>query len=153
VSSAEAHADVAPGAGSCHTCDLRTKATQETLIHVDDLWTAIQVLDVPGWIMVMANRHSGDWLWGLSGQEASTLGPLMQRLSEAARVEADAERVYFMGFGEQVQHFHFMLLSRSRSTAPEMRGAGMLEHASKLANQGQALRVAAKIRNRLAANG
>jgi len=44
------------------------------------------------------------------------MGSLLQRLSAAMRAEADVERIYMMGFGEQWRHFHLMLISRSAST-------------------------------------
>src|ERR1700679_2103968 len=85
----------------CAICDLRVASAGDSLLFASELWTATLAWDVPGWIMVMLNRHSHDWLWGLSEQEAVALGPLMQRLSAAAKDAADAERVYLMGFGEQ----------------------------------------------------
>jgi hypothetical protein len=91
--------------------------------------------DVPGWFMVTLNRHDTDWLWGLSSREAAEMGPLMQRLSAAARAEVGAERVCLMGFGEQCQHFHFMLLSRSVTTPQEHRGTALLERAPELADR------------------
>jgi len=135
----------------CAVCDLYLTAPSESVIFASELWTATLARDVPGWIMVVLNRHSGDWLWGLSDQEALELGPLMQRLSAAARAEAGAERVYMMGFGEQWQHFHFMLLSRSDSTPEHLRGAGLFEGAAGLADRDEALRIGSRMRKILAA--
>lgn len=134
----------------CHVCQLRADTPEESVVFTGELWTATLAADVPGWIMIMLNRHTGDWLWGLTAEESSALGPLMQRLSEAARTEAGAERVYLMGFGENWQHFHFMLLSRPASIPEEIRGPGMLGKAPELADRPQALRVGALIRKRLA---
>jgi hypothetical protein len=89
----------------------------------------------------------------MSDQEASTLGSLMQRLSAAAKDEAGAECVYVMGFGEQNRHFHFMLLTRSEAMmAADLKGAGLIENAPKLANRDEAIRVGSRIRERLAAS-
>jgi diadenosine tetraphosphate (Ap4A) HIT family hydrolase len=137
----------------CGVCDVRTAAARESVVYADELWTVTLGMDVPGWFMVMINRHNDDWLWGLSDQEASTLGSLVQRLSAAARAEASAERVYMMGFGEQWQHFHFMLMSRSASTPADYKGAGMLAHAPDLADRDEALRVGSRIRKQLAVAG
>jgi diadenosine tetraphosphate (Ap4A) HIT family hydrolase len=134
----------------CAICDLRATSAGDSLLFASELWTATLAGDVPGWIMVMLNRHSRDWLWGLSPQEAAELGPLMQRLSVAARDAAGAERVYLMGFGEQWQHFHFMLLSRPATAPPRLRGPGLLEKAPELADRDQALRIGSAIRERLA---
>ena len=133
----------------CQVCDLQS-APGEALIYTDDLWTVAVGFDVPGWFMVMLNRHSDDWFMGLSDQEAVTLGPLMRRLGAAAVADADAERVYLMGFGEQWSHFHFMVMSRVASVSKEFRSAGLLAHAPDLANRDEALRVGSKVRERLA---
>ena len=133
----------------CHVCDLRVNAPGESLIYADDLWTVAVGFDVPGWFMVMLNRHSDEWFMGLSDQEAATLGPLMRSLGTAAVADADAERVYLMGFGEQWSHFHFMVMSRVASVSKEFRSAGLLAHAPELANRDEALRVGSKVRERL----
>jgi diadenosine tetraphosphate (Ap4A) HIT family hydrolase len=151
VPDTQAREEVQGEVSHCQVCDLRATAPRESVIYVSDLWTATLAYDVPGWILVMANRHSDDWMWGLSGQEASTMGSLMQRLSAAAKAEAGAECVYIMGFGEQNRHFHFMLLSRSVSMAADLSGPGLLENAPKLANRDDAIRVGSRIRERLVA--
>jgi diadenosine tetraphosphate (Ap4A) HIT family hydrolase len=135
----------------CQVCGLRATAPGESIVYVSDLWTATLAYDVPGWILVMANRHGDDWMWGLSDREASTLGSLMRRLSAAAKAEAGAECVYLMGFGEQNRHFHFMLLTRSASMAADLRGPGLLENAPKLANRDEAIRAGSRMRERLGA--
>jgi diadenosine tetraphosphate (Ap4A) HIT family hydrolase len=137
----------------CQVCDLRSNAPGESVIHTDDLWTVAVGFDVPGWFMVMLNRHSDDWFMGLSDQEAATLGPLMRSLGGAAVADAGAERVYLMGFGEQWSHFHYMVMSRGSSVNKESRGAGLLAHAAEMANREEAFRVAAKVRERLANAG
>jgi diadenosine tetraphosphate (Ap4A) HIT family hydrolase len=137
-------------AAQCSICELKTATPDESVIYTDDLWTVLLVLDVPGWLMVTANRHSDDWLWGMSVQEALALGPLIQRISAAARAEAAAERVHLLGFGEKMQHLHFMLLGRSESTPADFRGPGMLAHAPELADRDEAFRVGARMRARLA---
>jgi len=137
-------------AAECSICELTTTTPDESVIYTDDLWTVMLVLDVPGWLMVTANRHSDDWLWGMSAEEALTLGPLIQRISVATRAEAAAERVHLLGFGEKMQHFHFMLLGRSESTPADFRGPGMLAHAPELADRDEAFRVGTRMRARLA---
>lgn len=133
----------------CQVCDLRSDAPDEALIYTDDLWTVAVGFDVPGWFMVMLNRHSDEWFMGLSDHEAATLGPLMRGLGAAAVADASAERVYLMGFGEQWSHFHFMIMSRPSSVGKEFRSAGLLAHAPELANRDEAFRVGAKVRARL----
>jgi len=128
---------------------MRASAPSESVVYADDSWTVTLAYDVPGWVVVMTNRHTDDWSWGLSPLEASTMGPLIQRLSAAMKVEADVERIYTMGFGEQWRHFHFMLMSRSSSVGADLRGAGMLALAPDLADPDEALRLGARVRQRL----
>jgi diadenosine tetraphosphate (Ap4A) HIT family hydrolase len=133
----------------CGVCNIHATAPRESIVYTDDSWTVTLGYDVPGWVLVMANRHTDDWLWGLSPHEASTMGSLIQRLSAAVHAEADVERVYMMAFGEQWRHVHFMLMSRSASIGADLRGAGMLALAPELADPDEALRVGARIRQRL----
>jgi diadenosine tetraphosphate (Ap4A) HIT family hydrolase len=149
VSEVQAGRDARASSQDCAICDLRVASAGDSLLFASELWTATLAWDVPGWIMVILNRHSHDWLWGLSEQEAVALGPLMQRLSAAAKDAADAERVYLMGFGEQWQHFHFMLLSRPATASQQLRGPGLLEMAPQLADRGEALRIGSAMRKRL----
>jgi diadenosine tetraphosphate (Ap4A) HIT family hydrolase len=142
-------AEVRGERNQCGVCNIRASAPSEAVVYADDLWTVTPGYDVPGWVVVMANRHTDDWLWGLSPPEASTMGSLLQRLSAAMKAEADVERIYIMGFGEQWRHFHFMLMSRSASTGADLRGAGMLALAPELADPDEALRVGARLRQRL----
>jgi diadenosine tetraphosphate (Ap4A) HIT family hydrolase len=136
----------------CHVCDLRSTAPDEAVIARDELWTVAVGFDVPGWFMVMLNRHSDDWFMGLSDEEATSLGPLMRSLGVAAVAEAGAERVYLMGFGEQWSHFHFMVMGRGAEVGKELRGAGFLGHAAEFANREEAIRVAANVRGRVSAS-
>jgi len=133
----------------CGVCNMRASAPSESVVYADDSWTVTLGYDVPGWVVVMTNRHTDDWTWGLSPLEAPTMGPLIQRLTTAMKAEAHVERIYMMGFGEQWRHFHFMLMSRSSSVGADLRGAGMLALAPDLADPDEALRVGARIRQRL----
>jgi diadenosine tetraphosphate (Ap4A) HIT family hydrolase len=137
-------------AAHCSICELKATTPDESVVYTDDLWTVLLVLDVPGWFIVTANRHSDDWLWGMSESEASTLGPLIRRVSVAARADAAAERVHLQGFGEKMRHLHFMLLGRAESTPADFRGPGMLTHAAELADRDEAFRVGTRVRARLA---
>jgi hypothetical protein len=95
---------------------------------------------IPSSIFVMANHQTDDWMWGRSEDKASILDPLMLRLNAATNAEAGAEFVYIMGFGEQRQHFHSMLLPVPVPVAADHRAAGLLENAPRLGNQNQASR-------------
>jgi hypothetical protein len=44
-----------------------------------------------------------------------------------------------VGFGEQWQHFHFMLLSRLQTAPEDLRGPGLLDRAAELTDRDQTL--------------
>jgi diadenosine tetraphosphate (Ap4A) HIT family hydrolase len=67
------------------------------VVYADELWTVILGMDVPGWFMVILNRHNNDWLWGLWDKEAASLGPLIRDIGAAVKAEATSERVYSWG--------------------------------------------------------
>lgn len=98
-------------ARSCHVCTALATAPPERIVHHDEHWTALITGEVPGWVMFAANRHA-EWLWDMSAGEQAGLGPLLAKLSSALRVAAGAERVYFVGLGENSIHCHGLLLSR-----------------------------------------
>jgi diadenosine tetraphosphate (Ap4A) HIT family hydrolase len=139
--------DAVPG---CAVCEMRVNGPDGSVVYADELWTVTVGADVPGWFMVIANRHGDEWLWGLSDKEAAALGPLMRDIAVAAKAEAAPQRVYLMGFGEQWEHFHFLLMSRSAATPMEFRGPNLLNHAAELADRDEALRVGERVRSRLA---
>jgi galactose-1-phosphate uridylyltransferase len=150
MSDAEVSEGSPTDAAYCHVCDVCSNGPADSVIYSDDLWTVAVGFDVPGWFMVMLNRHSDDWFMGLSDPEAATLGPLLRDLGVAAVADADAERVYLMGFGEQWSHFHYMVMSRAATVSKELRGAALLANAPEMVNRDEAVRVAARVRERLA---
>ena len=49
-----------------------------------------------------------------------------QRVAAAIREATGAPTVYFLSFGENYPHFHFLVIARPADLAPEHRGAGIL---------------------------
>jgi hypothetical protein len=48
----------------CAVCDMRVNGLDGSVVYADELWTVTLGADVPGWFMVIANRHGDEWLWG-----------------------------------------------------------------------------------------
>jgi diadenosine tetraphosphate (Ap4A) HIT family hydrolase len=130
-------------AESCHFCDLVSEPDQ--IVYQDEHWTAGLGNNVPGWLLVWANRHV-EGMWGMNDAEAASLGPMVQRLSTAVHDVCDAERVYMMAFGEHVIHYHFMIMPRTADTPPEARSAAMLAKMQDWSDPERALEVAGKLR-------
>jgi diadenosine tetraphosphate (Ap4A) HIT family hydrolase len=84
------------------------------VIYEDDLWRVEHALSpalLRGWLIVKPRRHV-EHLAELTRDEASALGPLVQRICGAVQQALAAERVYVCSFGELVNHVHFYVLPR-----------------------------------------
>ena len=106
----------------CHVCSMRDSVAPDDVVYSDENWTAIATGGVPGWVMLLLNRHSDEWLWGLNESEAGEYGVVLRRLTAAMRTALPAEGIYLVGFGENPLHFHHLLLSRTAETPVEWRG-------------------------------
>jgi hypothetical protein len=49
---------------ACAVCEMRVNGPDGSVVYADELWTVTLGADVPGWFMVIANRHRDEWLWG-----------------------------------------------------------------------------------------
>jgi diadenosine tetraphosphate (Ap4A) HIT family hydrolase len=122
-------------------------ADDSTVLFHDEQWTALAASGVPGWVMLLANRHTDGWLWDLAPAEAASYGPMLKALSVAIRTAMPAERVYLIGLGENSLHFHCLLMPRTAETPQDWRGPQLLAHGKDLADPEQALRVATQLRS------
>jgi diadenosine tetraphosphate (Ap4A) HIT family hydrolase len=102
---------------TCHVCD-RIEASAGAEILTDDVWFA-GTSGTPGWVMLATRRH-GQWLDDLDDSEADRLGPLMARIGGAIRAATGSTHVYFVGLGENTQHFHMVLTPRAQVFADEV---------------------------------
>jgi diadenosine tetraphosphate (Ap4A) HIT family hydrolase len=135
---------------SCHVCQAAGSGDSDTTILDDGTWFAGVAGDVPGWIRLQTRRH-GDWAWDLRPDEASSLGPAIEQLSAALRAVTGAETVYLIALGENSLHFHLLLMARGADVPQESRGPALLGRAPDLADPVEARRIAAEVRERLAA--
>jgi diadenosine tetraphosphate (Ap4A) HIT family hydrolase len=100
----------------CMACDAnagRLKAPGG-VVYEDRLWRVEHALSpalLRGWLILKTRRHV-EHLGELTLDEASALGPLVQRFSGAVQRALAAERVYVCSFGELVNHVHFYILPR-----------------------------------------
>jgi diadenosine tetraphosphate (Ap4A) HIT family hydrolase len=137
---------------ACHVCEMRDRASAEDRLYADENWTAITTGGVPGWVMLLLNRHSDEWSWGLNESEAIQYGVVLQKVSEAIRVAVPAERIYLLGFGENALHFHHLLLSRTPDTPIEWRKSALQGHGRDLADPLASQKAAEMMRVAIAAN-
>lgn len=117
----------------------------------DDTWSCevAEGYDVPGWFILRLRRHAEGWD-GPTAAELAELGPLSQRLVAAIRQVTGAAGAYFMSFGENYPHFHFLVTARPADLAPERRSAGILAMLADHRDFAASLSIAADVRAALA---
>jgi diadenosine tetraphosphate (Ap4A) HIT family hydrolase len=131
---------------ACLPCDLENADVAAVVLR-DDIWSC-EVADgheVPGWFFLRLRRHADGWT-GPTAQELAGFGPFSQRVAAAIQQVTGAPTVYFMSFGENYPHFHFLVAARDADLAPEHRGAGIVALRAEHRDPDAALAVAARVR-------
>ncbi len=111
----------------CLPCELEDSAAPAVVFR-DDTWSCEVATgyEVPGWYILRLRRHAEGWD-ALTGTELAEFGARCEHLATAIKHELDASQVYFMSFGENYPHFHFLVTARGADTPPELRGANILK--------------------------
>lgn len=135
----------------CLPCDLESVDAAATVFR-DDKWSCdvAEGYDVRGWYILRVRRHAEGWE-GLTADEAAGFGAVSQRISAAIRAATGAPLVYFLSFGENYPHFHFLVIARPAELSPAHRGAGILGLREADRDPITSLAVAADVRTALAA--
>src|ERR1700753_3413828 len=110
----------------CLPCDLES-AEPAALVYRDDEWSCevAEGYDVPGWFILRLRRHAEGWS-GPTVDELARFGPVSPQLAAAIEASTPSPTVYFMSFGENYPHFHFLVTARPADLPAEQRGAGIL---------------------------
>jgi diadenosine tetraphosphate (Ap4A) HIT family hydrolase len=134
----------------CLPCDLEA-AESSAVIYRDETWSCeiADGFDVPGWFILRLRRHAEGWS-GPTADELSNFGPISQRLATAIESATGATGVYFMSFGENYPHFHFLAIARDAELVPESRGAAILGLRAEGRDLEASLAVGARVRDALA---
>ena len=135
----------------CLPCDLEASDDQD-VVYRDDLFSCevADGYDVPGWYILRVRRHAEGW-GALSDDEAAAVGVVSQRVAEAIRAATGASGAYFMSFGENYPHFHFLVIARPAELAPDLKSAGILALRADHRDRAAARAVASDVRLSLAA--
>ncbi len=138
------------GVEGCTPCGLED-AVPESIVLRDDTWSCeiAPGLEAPGWYFLRLRRHAEGWN-GLSAEEAAGFGSVSQRLEVAIREATGVQKVYFMSFGENHPHFHYLVIARPRDLAPASRGAAIVSHFAEYRDPAASLEVAALVRDAVA---
>lgn len=135
----------------CLPCDLEA-AESSAIVYRDDNWSCevAEGYDVPGWFILRLRRHAEGW-GGPTAEELAGFGPVSQKLAAAIQSATGASGVYFMSFGENYPHFHFLVIARDAELPVESRGAAILGLRATARDLDESLAVGARVRDALAA--
>lgn len=130
----------------CLPCALED-APAEAIVMRDDAWSCEipTGFEAPGWYFLRLRRHANGWA-ELSTDEAAEFGAVSKRLDAAIRAATGVTNVYFMAFGENHPHFHYLVIARPTDLERSSRGAAIVSHLAELRDPVAALEVAAHIR-------
>lgn len=134
---------------ACLPCDLEG-ASAAVIVFRDEAWSCevADGYDVPGWFILRLRRHAEGWS-GPTAAELADFGPFSQRVTAAIQGATGAPTVYFMSFGENYPHFHFLVIARGADLAVEHRGAGVLTLRAGHRDLDASLAVASRVREGL----
>ena len=136
--------------GGCTPCALE-EAPPDAIVLRDETWSAEipTGLEAPGWYFLRLRRHAEGWN-GLSTEEAAGFGAVATRLEAAIRSATGVGKVYFMSFGENHPHFHYLVIARPVDLDPAARGAAIVSHFPEFRDPEASLEVAARVRDAVA---
>lgn len=134
----------------CLPCDLEA-AELSAIVYRDDTWSCevAEGYDVPGWFILRIRRHAEGWA-GPTEEELGDFGPISQRVSAAIQAATGATGTYFLSFGENYPHFHFLVIARDPGLPAESRGAAILQLRATSRDNAESLAVAERVRAALA---
>ena len=112
--------------GTCLPCDLES-VSADSVVYRDADWACevAKGYEVPGWYVLRVRRHAEGWA-ALTLPEAAGFGAASQKVSRAVQAVTGAPTVYFLSFGENYPHLHFLVIARPAALPPELRGAAIL---------------------------
>lgn len=131
----------------CLPCALED-AADEAVVMRDDTWSCEipTGLEAPGWYFLRLRRHAEGWP-DMSADEVAGFGGVAQRLDAAIREATGVEKVYFMSFGENHTHFHYLVIARPLDLAAGSRGAAIVSHFAEFRDPQGSIEVAARVRD------
>lgn len=135
----------------CLPCDLEASEPSR-IVYRDADWSCeiADGYDVPGWFILRLRRHAEGWA-GPTTDELAHFGPVSQRVSAAIQAATGATGVYFMSFGENYPHFHFLVIARDADLPAESKGAAILARRADSRDLDTSLAVGERVRSALAA--
>jgi diadenosine tetraphosphate (Ap4A) HIT family hydrolase len=131
----------------CHICGMLEAGNN--LIYSDGYFSAFALADRPGWVLYGCNRH-GEWIWGLTDEEAEDLGRFVRSIAGAMKEATGTTHIYYIGLGENSLHYHGILAARHEPFAKDIQAA-LAARGGEVANQEAAARIVSAMREKLQA--
>lgn len=137
-------------APDCKVCDLELNPPEGGWYHQEQHWSVGPHLttQAPGWAVAYLRRHAPG-LSDMTDAELQSMGPVLAAAARAIEAETDAERVYVVLFGENIQHVHFVLIPRGPGVPPEHRSSKLHVNAARYVDPSAASEVGERIRRRM----
>lgn len=132
----------------CHICGMLDSG--ENVIYDDGLFSVMSLSDRPGWVLYGANRH-GDWIWGLTDEEADGLGRFLRKVAGALRDITGTSHIYYTGLGENSLHYHGILAARYEPFAKDIQAA-LASRGGEVADGVAAERIVSSLKEKLQAD-
>ena len=104
---------------------------------------------VPGWVVMQLRRHATS-VADMTADELTSMGPTLAMVTRAIQSQTDAERVYFVSFGENHHHVHVLLIPRGPSIPIEHRSSALHVHFAEYVDSKAAAETAGRLKASLA---
>lgn len=116
---------------SCGVCDSLSGATRAEgeIVFENDLWHVRHggaPYGVPGWMMLITQRHVGGPAH-FDDREAASFGPTLRHLQRVLERVTGALRIYMAAMGESHPHFHAHMVPRSASMPKDAKAWGVFD--------------------------
>lgn len=136
----------------CRICDYERQPPPGGWFFQTDHWSVGRhpTMQVPGWVACQLRRHAAG-LADMTADELASMGPTLALAARAIQEQTDAERVYFVAFGENHPHVHVVLIPRGPGIPAEHRSSALHVNSKLYADPEAADQTEQRIRGALAA--
>jgi diadenosine tetraphosphate (Ap4A) HIT family hydrolase len=133
--------------GTCKLCEWERAGVPGGWFLQNKHWSVgvYPTLQVPGWVVIQLRRHATG-LVDMTDDELFSMGPTLAGVARVINAETDAERVYFVSFGEIDRHVHILLIPRGPTIPLEHRASALHANSKHYSDPAAAADVAARIR-------
>ena len=141
-----------PSEAPCRICEYEREPPPGGWFFQTEHWSVgrHQTMEVPGWVVCQLRRHAPG-LVDMTAAELSSMGPTLAAVAQVITAETDAERVYFVSFGENHRHVHVVLIPRGPGIPAHHRSSSLHANAKLYADPAGAAEAERRFRAALAA--